>query len=312
MLIWFHCSEKANNSMDRLQQFQIFLEVAKHESFSETASRLNLPRSTVTAAIQQLETFYKIRLFHRTTRKVSLTQDGKRVLPDCQNLLMDYQLIEQLIQTHHQDYHGILKVDMPGRLVHHVVIPALNSFFEQYPHIQIQLNSSDQLTNLVEQSVDCVVRAGVLQDSSLIARPIGQLHMINCASPAYLQKFGEPKTLDDLHTQGHMMVNYAQGVGVEQGVFYVGEKQIKLDAKLSVNSTEAYIQAARSGLGIIQIPYYDVCQDLKDGDLVQILSDFICADLPLTLLYPNRQYIPKRLDVFMSWIMPVLQQKCCI
>ena len=95
--------------MDRLQQFYIFTEVAKRQSFSEVANQLDLPRSTVTSAIQQLETHYGVRLFHRTTRKVSLTQDGKRILPECQNLLFDYEQLEQLIQTQKQHYRGTLK-----------------------------------------------------------------------------------------------------------------------------------------------------------------------------------------------------------
>ncbi|MBJ9984202.1 LysR family transcriptional regulator [Acinetobacter sp. S40] len=296
--------------MDRLQQFAIFVEVAKRESFSEAALRLDLPRSTVTSAIQSLETYYKVRLFQRTTRRVSLTQDGKRVLPDCQNLLMDYQLLEQMIQTHNQDYQGILKVDMPSRISHQIVVPALHDFFRQYPNIQIQLHSSDHLTNLVEQEVDCVVRVGTLENSSLIAKSIGRLEMVNCASPDYLQHFGIPHGLEDLPQ--HYMVNYPNGVGEQQGIFFYGQERIKLNARLSVNNTEAYIQAARSGLGMIQIPYYDVREDLAKGSLIEILDSYKCSALPLNMLYPNRQYIPRRLDVFMSWLIPLLQQHCCL
>ncbi|WP_130804095.1 LysR family transcriptional regulator [Acinetobacter ihumii] len=296
--------------MDRLQQFEIFIEVAKRESFSEAALRLDLPRSTVTSAIQSLETFYKVRLFQRTTRRVSLTQDGKRILPDCQNLLMDYQLLEQMIQTHNQDYQGILKVDMPSRISHQIVVPALPDFFQQYPNIQIQLHSSDHLTNLVEQEVDCVVRVGTLENSSLICKSVGYLEMVNCASPDYLQQFGTPQTLEDL--QQHSMINYPSGVGEQQGIFFCRHERIKLNANLSVNNTEAYIQAARAGLGIIQIPYYDVREDLEQGRLVEFLSYEVCSALALNVLYPNRQYIPRRLDVFMSWLIPVLQQQCCL
>ncbi|MDQ1209626.1 LysR family transcriptional regulator for bpeEF and oprC [Acinetobacter baylyi] len=296
--------------MDRLQQFEIFIEVAKRESFSEATLRLDLPRSTVTAAIQNLEASYKVRLFQRTTRRVSLTHDGKRILPECQNLLADYQLLEQMIQTHHQDYQGIIKVDMPSRISHQIVVPAIGDFFQQYPHIRIQLHSSDHLTNLVEQEVDCVVRVGILENSSLIAKTVGHLSMVNCASPTYLQTFGVPQQLEDLHQ--HQLVNYQNGVGDQQGSFFYGDQYIKLNTRLSVNNTEAYIQAARAGLGIIQVPYYDVYQDLLSGRLVEILKDDVCPSLPLNVLYPNRHYIPRRLDVFMSWLIPLLQRQCCI
>ncbi|EXE97701.1 LysR family transcriptional regulator, partial [Acinetobacter sp. 259052] len=179
--------------MDRLQQFFIFTEVAKRQSFSEVAHRLDLPRSTVTSAIQQLETHYGVRLFHRTTRKVSLTQDGQRILPECQNLLLDYEQLEQLIQTQKQHYRGTLKISMPSRIVHQVIIPELSDFYHRYPDIHLQLNSSDDMTDLIEKGIDCVVRVGELDSSSLIARFIGHLVMVNCASRGYLEQYGMPE-----------------------------------------------------------------------------------------------------------------------
>ncbi len=191
--------------MDRLQQFFIFTEVAKRQSFSEVAHRLDLPRSTVTSAIQQLETHYGVRLFHRTTRKVSLTQDGQRILPECQNLLLDYEQLEQLIQTQKQHYRGTLKISMPSRIVHQVIIPELSDFYHRYPDIYLQLNSSDDMTDLIEKGIDCVVRVGELDSSSLIARFIGHLVMVNCASRGYLEQYGMPEQLEDLSQ--HKLIN---------------------------------------------------------------------------------------------------------
>lgn len=208
--------------MDRLQQFFIFTEVAKRQSFSEVAHRLDLPRSTVTSAIQQLETHYGVRLFHRTTRKVSLTQDGQRILPECHNLLLDYEQLEQLIQTQKQHYRGTLKISMPSRIVHQVIIPELSDFYHRYPDIYLQLNSSDDMTDLIEKGIDCVVRVGELDSSSLIARFIGHLVMVNCASRGYLEQYGMPEQLEDLSQ--HKLINYAGAVGEKQGEFvYQGE-----------------------------------------------------------------------------------------
>ncbi|KCX82857.1 bacterial regulatory helix-turn-helix, lysR family protein, partial [Acinetobacter baumannii 940793] len=242
--------------MDRLQQFYIFTEVAKRQSFSEVANQLDLPRSTVTSAIQQLETHYGVRLFHRTTRKVSLTQDGQRILPECQNLLFDYEQLEQLIQTQKQHYRGTLKISMPSRIVHQVIIPELPDFYHRYPDIHLQLNSSDDLTDLIEKGIDCVVRVGELDNSSLIARFIGHLVMVNCASTQYLQDYGIPEQLNDL--EQHKLINYAGAVGEKQGEFIYQGGTVMMDSALSVNNTEAYIAAACAGLGIIQLPYYDV------------------------------------------------------
>lgn len=296
--------------MDRLQQFFIFTEVAKRQSFSEVAHRLDLPRSTVTSAIQQLETHYGVRLFHRTTRKVSLTQDGQRILPECQNLLFDYEQLEQLIQTQKQHYRGTLKISMPSRIVHQVIIPELSDFYHRYPDIHLQLNSSDDMTDLIEKGIDCVVRVGELDSSSLIARLIGHLVMVNCASPHYLEKHGTPEQLEDLSQ--HKLINYAGAVGEKQGVFVYSGGTVMMDSALSVNNTEAYSAAACAGLGIIQLPYYDVQDKIEQGMLVEVLSAYSAPSLPLNILYPNRSYIPKRLEVFMSWVGEVLNRKCIV
>lgn len=296
--------------MDRLQQFFIFTEVAKRQSFSEVAHRLDLPRSTVTSAIQQLETHYGVRLFHRTTRKVSLTQDGQRILPECQNLLFDYEQLEQLIQTQKQHYRGTLKISMPSRIVHQVIIPELSDFYHRYPDIHLQLNSSDDMTDLIEKGIDCVIRVGELDSSSLIARLIGHLVMVNCASPHYLEQYGTPEQLEDLSQ--HKLINYAGAVGEKQGVFVYSGGTVMMDSALSVNNTEAYSAAACAGLGIIQLPYYDVQDKIEQGMLVEVLSAYSAPSLPLNILYPNRSYIPKRLEVFMSWVGEVLNRKCIV
>ncbi|MEQ1106579.1 LysR family transcriptional regulator [Acinetobacter seifertii] len=296
--------------MDRLQQFFIFTEVAKRQSFSEVAHRLDLPRSTVTSAIQQLEIHYGVRLFHRTTRKVSLTQDGQRILPECQNLLFDYEQLEQLIQMQKQHYRGTLKISMPSRIVHQVIIPELSDFYHRYPDIHLQLNSSDDMTDLIEKGIDCVVRVGELDSSSLIARLIGHLVMVNCASPHYLKQYGTPEQLEDLSQ--HKLINYAGTVGEKQGEFVYQGGTVMMDSALSVNNTEAYSAAACAGLGIIQVPYYDVQDKIEQGILVEVLSAYSAPSLPLNILYPNRSYIPKRLEVFMSWVGEVLNRKCIV
>ncbi|WP_049063799.1 LysR substrate-binding domain-containing protein, partial [Acinetobacter seifertii] len=267
-------------------------------------------RSTVTSAIQQLETHYGVRLFHRTTRKVSLTQDGQRILPECQNLLFDYEQLEQLIQTQKQHYRGTLKISMPSRIVHQVIIPELSDFYHRYPDIHLQLNSSDDMTDLIEKGIDCVVRVGELDSSSLIAKFIGHLVMVNCASADYLEQYGIPKQLEDLSQ--HKLINYAGAVGEKQGEFVYQGGTVMMDSALSVNNTEAYSAAACAGLGIIQVPYYDVQDKIEQGILVEVLSAYSAASLPLNILYPNRSYIPKRLEVFMSWVGEVLNRKCIV
>lgn len=290
--------------LDRIEQLRIFACVAKLNSFSAAARQLNLPRSSVTFAVQQLEAFYAVRLFQRTTRRVTLTQDGANLLPLCQNLLTDFDYLEQQAQQSTQLYRGILRVDMPNRIAHHLVIPALPGFYRQYPDIHIQLHSSDHFSDLLQQSIDCAVRVGRLQDSSLIARQLGRLRMVNCASPDYLQRLGIPNSLADL--KQHHMVNYAGAVGEQQAMFEYGDQHVMLNSIISVNNTEAYIAAAKAGLGIIQVPHFDVVDELNQGNLLTLLDHYTAPAMPIHILYQNREYLPARLSVFIDWLKQVL------
>lgn len=290
--------------LDRIEQLRIFACVAKLNSFSAAAQQLNLPRSSVTFAVQQLESFYAVRLFQRTTRRVTLTQDGANLLPLCQNLLTDFDYLEQQAQQSTQLFKGIIRVDMPNRIAHHQVIPALPDFYRLYPDIHIQLHSSDQFSNLLEQSIDCAVRVGRLQDSRLIARQLGMLRIINCASPDYLQRFGVPTSLSDLSQ--HQMVNYAGAVGQQQAMFEYGDQHVMLNSIISVNNTEAYIAAAKAGLGIIQVPHFDVEHELALGSLKTVLDQHTALPMPLHILYQKRDYLPARLSVFIDWLKQIL------
>lgn len=286
--------------LDRIEQLRIFSCVARLNSFTAAAQQLNLPRSTVTFAVQQLESFYSVRLLQRTTRRVTLTQDGLNLLPLCQNLLTDFDYLEQQAQQSTQLYRGVIRVDMPNRIAHHLVIPALPDFYRQYPDIHIQLHSSDQFSDLLEQSIDCAVRVGRLQDSSLIARQLGNLHMVNCASPAYLQRMGIPASLEDLNR--HYVVNYAGAVGERQAIFEYGQQHVMLDSKISVNNTEAYVAAAKAGLGIIQVPHFDVLDELALGSLKTVMAQHTAPAMPIHILYQNREYLPSRISVFIDWL----------
>ncbi len=171
--------------MDRIQQMQIFQRVAELGSFVRTAEQLGLPKTSVSEAIQQLETQLNVRLLNRTTRRVELTQDGQNYYQRCVELLADFDELHQLFQQQPEQLKGVLRIDMPTGLAREAVIPALPGFLAQHPQLHIQLSSS-----------------------SLIARPLSQFRQVNCVSPSYLDKFGLPETLDDLSS--HNLVFYSQ------------------------------------------------------------------------------------------------------
>ncbi len=296
--------------MDRFDSLRIFVRVAETGSFTKAADQLNLPRSTVSTAVQQLEARIGARLLHRTTRRVTLTQDGHAFHERCVRLLAELEETETLFQRAAQPQ-GTLRIDVPGRIGRLVVAPALPDFFGRYPGITLDLGATDRPINLVEAGVDCALRVGALEDSGLIARRLGVLTLVNCASPAYLARHGVPRTPDDL--PHHLAVNYASPqTGKIDGWECGGtaaRRTVAMPAQVTVNSAETYIACCLAGLGLIQIPAFDVRDHLQSGALVAVMPEWRAAGLPISLLYPHRQHPPQRLRVFIDWLTPLLQDR---
>ncbi len=291
-------------SLDRIDLFRIFARVVECASFTRAADLLGLPRSSVSAAIQELEGRLGTRLLHRTTRKVSPTQDGSAFYERCRRLVSDVEDAENLFRQTAAGPSGKLRIDMPGRIGRLVVAPALPDFLTRYPGINIDLGLTDRAVDLVEDSVDCVLRVGPLSDSGLIARAIGDLPLINVASRAYLEEHGIPKTPADL--DAHLAVNYASpSSGRVEAWEWVEDGEIRrlsMRARVTVNSAEAYIACCLAGLGLIQIPAYDVKGHLATGELVEVLPGHRAAPMPMTLLYPHKRHLSRRLQVFADWL----------
>jgi DNA-binding transcriptional LysR family regulator len=258
----------------------------------------------VSAAIIDLEARVGARLLNRTTRKVSPTRDGAAFYERCLRLLSDFEETESLFRQSGVGLSGVLRIDVPGRIGRLVIAPALPEFLARYPQIDITLGVTDRAVDLVEDGVDCVLRVGPLGDSSLIARPFGELPLINVASPNYLERYGIPCTPDDLGT--HLAVRYASPSNgrVEPWEWQEGGAlhARAMSGRVTVNSAEAYIACCVAGLGLIQIPAYDVRQRLAAGELVEVMPDFRAVPLPMTFLYPHRQHLSRRLQVFAEWL----------
>lgn len=295
--------------MDRIDLFRIFARVAECSSFTRAADTLGLPRSSVSAAIIELERRIGARLLHRSTRKVSLTQDGAAFYDRCLQLIADVEETENLFRQNGAEASGKLRVDVPGRIGRLIIAPALPSFLDQFPEIEVDLGVSDRAINLVEDSVDCVLRVGPLSDSGLIARPIGRLPLINVASPGYLARYGVPQTPPDLTR--HWAVNYASPssgrVELWEWMEESSLRSLAMRSRVTVNSAEAYIACCVAGLGLIQNPAYDLQQHLQAGELVEVMPNFRAEPLQMTLLYPHRRYLSPRVQVFSDWLQALMK-----
>jgi DNA-binding transcriptional LysR family regulator len=294
--------------MRTIEGLQIFARVAELSSFTQAAEQLGLPKARVSTVVQQLESELGTRLLHRTTRRVQLTQDGQAFYERCKDVLADMDELQGMFQQGVQSLRGRLRVDMPTLIARDQLIPRLPQFLAEHPQLDIELSSTDRRVDVVREGFDCVLRVGPLSDSGLVARPLGELRQINCASPAYLQEHGTPHTLADL--AAHRMVHYVPTLGAKPaGWEYLDSgrtRTVAMAGVLTVNSTEAYQAACLAGLGLIQAPAAGVQSLIERSLLVEVMPQHRAPSLPVSLLYANRRNLPKRVQVFMAWVAQAL------
>lgn len=292
--------------MNQLDTLKIFQRVAELASFSGAARQLGLPNASVSLAVQQLEQMLGTRLLQRTTRRVQLTADGEAFYRRSQDLLDEFESLRGMFRAGGQPLSGKLRVDMSSAMAREVVLPALPIFLARHPQLEIELSASDRRVDLVAEGFDCVLRTGTLDDSSLVARPIGHLAQINCASAAYLKKHGTPRTLEDL--AHHQLVHYRQVLGGRSPgwEWFDGTqtRTLPMAGSVTVNSTETYYAACQAGLGLIQLPLVGAQKRkmLDGGKLVEVLPQYRPAPMPINLLYASRRHVPARLAEFMDWL----------
>lgn len=288
--------------MDRFQEMQVFIRVADRQSFTAAAEDLRIPRATVTNLIKRLELRIGVRLLERTTRQVRLTHDGEAYYHRCVRLLADLEETETSFGDAKPK--GLLRVNLQGTLAKHFVMPALGDFLAQYPDITLHLGEDDRLVDLVREGVDCVLRAGSLQDSSMIARRVARMEQVTVASPAYLQRHGVPLDLEALRS--HVAVSYvSSATGKPLGLdFMVNAEVIEIDlpAIVSVTGADLYTGAALSGLGLVQVPRYRIEQELAEGRLTIVLPGFAPPPMPVSVLYPQSRQLSSRVRVFAQWL----------
>ncbi|HEY9317143.1 MULTISPECIES: LysR family transcriptional regulator [Achromobacter] len=291
--------------MDRFQEMQVFVRIAERRSFSLAAEDLQIPRATVTNLIKRMEKRLGARLLERTTRQVRLTHDGEAYYQRCVRLLADLEEADgAFLNTAPK---GLLRVNAQGTLAKYFVMPGLPGFLERYPDIVLHLGEDDRLVDMVREGVDCVLRAGALQDSSLVGRQIALMPQVTVASPAYLARFGTPASLDAL--QGHRAVDYlssATGRSMPLDFMVDGRRVLVRPASvISVTGAELYTGAALAGLGLAQVPRYRVERELAAGHLRIVLPHTPPAPMPVSVLYPQNRQVSARVRVFTQWLADV-------
>lgn len=289
--------------MDRFSALSALIAVVDSGSFQAAGDRLGIAKSVVSRRVSQLEQALGIRLLHRTTRSLSLTDEGRQFYQRSVQIINDLKDAELEVSQENQVVRGRLKLAAPLSfgLLH--LAPAISTFLQNYPDLDLELDLNDRNVNLVDEGFDMALRIGRLEDSNLVSRRIGRANHITCASPLYLDQRGVPRCPEDL--SHHTGLQYAN-VSLKAQWHYRGEQgqveQAVPRIRMRANNGEVLAKAAISGMGLVSGPSFILGQYVRSGELVQVLENYRQPSVGIYLLYPPGRLMPRRVQVFSDYL----------
>ena len=288
----------------QIPDVEVFRAIAQSGSLSAAARRLGLTPMTVSRRLASLEGELGVRLFHRTTRSVSLTAEGETFLPFATTLLEASEGARISLKSYAGTASGVLKVTAPTVFGQSVIMPLIPALLAEHPALRVDLTLSDSIVDIVGLGIDVAIRIATLRDSGLIARPLAPNRRVLCASPNYLERHGVPTTMDALLNHRRIALH-----GMPYWPFMRGGEPVAMRAEgvFSANSVEAVRTASRQGLGVAMLTYWDVRDDLDAGALHLVeLDDVTPEELFISAILPTRQHVPHRVRVFLQHLEAVL------
>lgn len=290
--------------MDLIHSIKVFVKVAEFGSFTKAAEALQIGRPQVTLTVRDLEDSIGARLFHRTTRQVSLTAEGEVFYERAREILGSVTEATTMFGRSGGPLKGKLRIDIPSAFAQTGLMLNLREFALAFPDIELVLGVTDRAIDMVAEGVDCVLRIGDLKDSSMVARRIGAAVMVTCASPRYLAEVGQPETLEEL--ADHRVVSFLSGSSKRPLPWHFlvdgKDKTISPRSAILVNDSHAYVECGVADFGIIQVPGILVDGLLGSGRLKEVLQPFRPLPRPVSVVYPSKRYLAPQVRVFVDWI----------
>lgn len=279
-----------------LQPLLAFSETAKRGGFAAAARELGTSPSTLAKAVARLEASLGLRLFHRTTRQVSLTADGERLFQRSQRVLAELEELQSEAAGARAAPSGTLRIDMPIAFGRMVMLPILARLLQEHPDLELDARFSDAYVDLVKDGIDVAIRTGALQDSTLVARRFASQELILVAAPSYLRRQGTPRALADLAGHRHILFRMPSSGRDRPQQFSVNERTVVLQPAHGVrlNDGEAMVQAAVLGLGLTQVPDYMAAADIAAGRLTEVLPQHRPPAMPIHAVMPGNRMVPAR------------------
>jgi DNA-binding transcriptional LysR family regulator len=290
--------------MHGLQPLLAFAETAKRGNFAAASRALGCTPSTLAKAVGRLEKRLGVRLFHRTTRQVELTDDGQRMFARCERVLAELHALEEEASGARVEPTGTLRIHMPVTFGREVMLPLLAELVANHPGLSIDARFSDLYVDLVKEGIDVAIRTGELRDSTLVARPFSEQHLLLCAAPSYLSRAGTPATVSDLRRHTGVLFRVPSTGKTRPWQLRVGARNVSLvpPSRVHVDGGDAIVRAAVLGMGLGQVPHYMVIEAIARGQLVEVLPETRPPAMPIAAVMPSGRMIPSRVRALLELV----------
>ncbi|MGV2290500.1 LysR substrate-binding domain-containing protein [Trinickia sp. YCB016] len=299
--------------IDRVQAMRTFVRIVDTQSFTRAALSLDIPRATATTIVQNLEAMLGVQLLQRTTRRLNLTAEGAAYYERCVQILADIDEMEASLRDNTDNLRGRLRVEMPGAVATALVFPALDDFHARFPNIDLAIGLSNRAVDMVGEAVDCSIQLGELPDSGLVARRLGVLEQVTCASPEYLARHGTPESLDEL--EGHVAVNCmaAAGTTAGRGAEFDFDDEgrvttVRVEGFVQVADEHAYLACGLEGLGLIQPSRIAAQPYLESGLLTEVLPRYTPVPVAVSVAYLKNRRVSPRVRAFVDWLAELFEK----
>lgn len=284
-----------------LNDIAAFASVVKHGSYTMAAKQLGLTRSAIGKSVVRLEQRLQVRLLNRTTRSLSLTDDGRVLYETCVTILEELEGVESALAQRSGTPQGQLRISLPVALGRLHVMPVIAAFLKKWDAVTVEASLSDRVVDLIDERFDLAIRIGIPKDDSrLLTRTVAHQQMITCAAPEYLLRHGKPVSPKELNA--FRCLHFVAEGRVLPWNFGYADKKVSLinEGALHLDNAEAIKVAALAGLGIAKLPSYIVAEDLRNGMLQTVLSEFSEPPEPIRVVYPSKRHISPKIRCFID------------
>lgn len=288
--------------MKRSDEMAVFVNVVREGGFSAAAKAMQLTPSAVSKQVSRLEDRLNVQLLNRTTRHLSMTEEGEIYFRRATAILADIEEAEALVSDRRGTPSGTLRVTSSITFGRHQIVPMMPEFLNTYPDLRLQLSLADNIVDLVQEGVDVAIRIGELVDSSLVARRLAVDRRVVCAAPSYVEKYGIPKSPEALRDHNCLVITNIPSMRDWAFSFGSSTRTIHVEGRFETNSGVAIHEAALDGIGIAQLAAYLVAPDLRAGRLVSFLEDRVAEGKPIYAVYPHSRHLSPKVRAFIDFL----------